>query len=258
MIIKIKFTTLIILVIFIFVAVISAFLLPGARGQLMTAGKTVGLIQVVQAAEMYPMFLCPCCGKILDPKNICCPMAQEMITFIDALSQKGMTKNEAVLEFVKKYGLNSFADKEKQKEFQAELVKAAPSDRPIIVLNQESRDLGDVSQEKGIVSTLFEIKNGGKKDLIINKMDSSCGCTSASIIFQGVEGPRFAMAGHGIVNPTNWQVAIPSGQTAELKIYYDPTIHSDLRGAVTREINIFSNDPIDFEKKVIIELNQVD
>lgn len=258
MVIKIKLTTLIILVAFIFVAVVGMIFLPGGKGKLMTAGKAVGLIQVVQAEEMYPMFLCPCCGEVLDPKKICCAMAQEMVDFIGALSQKNLTKNEAMLEFVKKYGLNSFVDKEQQKIFKEELVESAPADRPIIVLNQESYDLGDVSQAKGVIAVSFEIKNIGEKDLVINKMDSSCGCTSASIIFQGVEGPRFAMAGHGIVNPTDWQVAIPPNQTAELKIYYDPTVHPDLRGAVTREIRIFSNDPIDFEKKAIIELNQVD
>ena len=89
-------------------------------------------------------------------------------------------------------------------------------------------------------------------------MDTSCGCTSAAIVYQGKEGPRFAMAGHGIESPTDWQVVIPAGEKAQLKAYYDPNVHKDFRGAAVREIYIFSSDPIDFEKKVKVELNQVD
>ncbi len=39
---------------------------------------------------------------------------------------------------------------------------------------------------------------------------------------------------------------------------YDPNIYKDFRGAAIREIHVFSNDPIDFEKEVRVELNQVD
>lgn len=212
----------------------------------------------VSAAEIYPMFLCPCCGKPLDPKNICCDMAKEMIGYIDGLAGDGVSKSEIIQSFVKKYGLKTFADKNKQKEFREELIKSASADRPIISLSPESLDLGDVSQKKGKISQVFSLKNEGKTALVINKLDSSCGCTSAAVVYQGKEGPLFAMTGHGTENPTDWQVTIPAGQTAQVKVYYDPNVHQELRGPVTREIMVFSNDPIDFEKKVSIELNQVD
>ena len=76
--------------------------------------------------------------------------------------------------------------------------------------------------------------------------------------FEDKEGPKFAMSGHGIESPKDWKLTIPAGKNAQLKLYYDPNIHKDFRGAATREISVFSNDPIDFEKKVVIELNQVD
>ncbi|MBI5465560.1 hypothetical protein HY946_03030, partial [Candidatus Gottesmanbacteria bacterium] len=87
---------------------------------------------------------------------------------------------------------------------------------------------------------------------------TSCGCTSVSMVYKEVEGPLFAMAGHGTNNPANWQVVIPAGEKAQLKVYYDPDVHQDFRGAATREVYVYSNDPIDFEKKIVIELNQVD
>lgn len=216
------------------------------------------LIKSVSAEEIYPMFICPCCGKPLDPKNICCGMAKEMINYIDVLVAKNLPEKGIILAFVKKYGLNTFADKNKQKEFREELIKTAPADRPIISLTPETYDLGDVSQKGVIVTTFFELKNEGKKDLVIDRLDTSCGCTSASIVFEDKEGPKFAMSGHGIESPKDWKLTIPAGKNAQLKVYYDPNIHKDFRGAATREIYVYSNDPIDFEKKVKIELNQMD
>lgn len=223
-------------------------------------GRSFGaaLISPVLAEEIYPLFLCPCCGEPLDKNNICCAQAQERIDYIDSLVKIGESKDAVILAYAQKYGLNSFADKKQGEEFRAKLLAQAPADRPIISLSPATYDLGDVSQQKGKVFTLFNLKNEGKNDLIINKLETSCGCTSASIVFQNQEGPAFTMPGHGAENPVNWSIAIPAGETAYLKVYYDPWVHPDFRGAATREISVFSNDPIDFEKKVLIELNQVD
>ncbi len=216
------------------------------------------IVQPISAKEIYPMFVCPCCGKALDPNNICCGMAQERVAFIDGLVAGKLTKDQAVLAYVKKYGLNSFVDKNQAEEFKQKLLAQAPVERPIISITPAVIDLGDVSQAKGEKSVLFELTNTGKTDLIINKLDTSCGCTSAAIVYKGKESPRFAMAGHGIKSPTDWQVVIPAGEKAELKVYYDPNIHKDFRGTAIREIYVFSNDPINFETKVKIELNQID
>lgn len=216
------------------------------------------IIQPISAKEVYPMFVCPCCGKPLDPKNICCGMAQERITFINGLTAGKMSKEEVVMAYVKKYGLDSFVDKNQAGEFKKELAANAPANRPIISVSPESIDLGDVSQAKGETNTLFEITNTGETDLTINKLDTSCGCTSAAIVFNSEEGPRFSMAGHGIESPMDWSVTIPSGEKAQLKVYYDPNVHEDFRGDAIREIYVYSNDPINFETRVKIELNQVD
>jgi len=215
-------------------------------------------VSSVSAAEIYPLFFCPCCSQPLDKNNICCGEAQERIDYINSLTSQKLPEKEIILTYIKKYGINSFVDKSKQEEAKTWLAESAPQERPIIGLSPSLYDFGDISEAKGVVVTFFELKNEGKKDLIINKLDSSCGCTSASIIFKGEEGPRFAMAGHGIENPTGWEIAIAPGEGAQLKVYYDPSVHQDFRGPATREIFVFSNDPINFEEKVTIELNQVD
>lgn len=128
---------------------------------------------------------------------------------------------------------------------------------PIMEISPGFYGFGSVSVAEGAKSALLTITNKGDKALILNGMDTSCGCTSAAIVYKGVEGPKFGMAMHG-TNPTNWRQVIPSGETAQLKVYYDPTVHRDMRGSVTRSIFIFSNDPSNSKKEVRITAIQVD
>lgn len=127
---------------------------------------------------------------------------------------------------------------------------------PIIVITPSHYNFGMVSTAKGEVSTLIEISNNGTQALVINNIDTSCGCTSASIVDDGEEGPRFSMSMHG-TNPKNWQQVIPPGKSVQLKVYYNPKVHKDLRGAVTRSIFIFSNAPRHRKTEVTISANQV-
>ena len=244
------------------ITVSTVLLLKNNNNKISVKGNTnsanFSFIKPVSAKEIYPLFECPCCGKAI---NQCtCSMAKEKRNYVDALAEIGKDKSEdeIVLAYVQKYGLGSFLDEEKQQEFREKLIKEAPADRAIIVLTPESYDLGNVSQKKGIVTIIFGIKNDGYKDLIIDKIETSCGCTSASVVYQGEEGPKFSMPGHGINERIkDWQLTIEPGQEAQLKVYYDPNVHKDFRGSAIREISVFSNDPIDFEKKVKIELNLI-
>lgn len=214
-------------------------------------------IEKVSAQEIHPLFECPCCGRpISDP---CCGMARERKIYIDGLTEGRLSKEEVIATYVEKYGLNSFVDKQKQKEYREKLVKQAPADRPIISLSPQSYDLGNVSPKQGIITHNFRLENQGKTDLVIDKIETSCGCTSASVVYKGEEGPKFNMPGHKVnKNNKNWEITIPPGEQAELKVYYDPNFHPDFRGEAVRSISVFSNDPVDFEKKIQIELNQVD
>jgi hypothetical protein len=127
---------------------------------------------------------------------------------------------------------------------------------PKIQITPERYDFGSVRVSGGEVTKLMTVKNIGKDDLKITRMESSCGCTSASMVVDGIEGPRFSMASHG-TNPTGWSVTLEPGETTQLKVYYDPTVHRDMRGPVTRTVTIFSNDPISYGKNVVISANQV-
>ena len=130
---------------------------------------------------------------------------------------------------------------------------------PKIEVDKAIYNFGTVSQSQGNVSTTFTITNSGSGDLIIDGMETSCMCTSASIIYQGGEGPKFGMGMHGD-NPENYKLVIPAGDSATLKVYYDPLAHGKQKTAqekIIREITIKSNDPLNFQKKVRIEVTQV-
>lgn len=214
-------------------------------------------VTTVEAKEIYPMFTCPCCGNPLDKDKPCCGSATQMIDFIDQKVSTGASKDDVILATAQEFGLERLADEAERGALREKLLANAPKDAPKITTADVKKDLGTVGLKKGTVTTEFTIKNEGKSDLVVDKLSSSCGCTSASLVYQGKEGPRFYMAGHGHESPdANWKAVIAPGDEAQVKVYYDPTVHPDLTGPVTREVSVHSNDPVDFETKLTITLNQ--
>jgi hypothetical protein len=203
--------------------------------------------------EIYKLFICSCCGRTIDAK--CCGMAKEMVSFVDEQADAGLSRMDVILSTVKKYGLPSLIES-MQDEIREEFANRAPANRPQIVVEPETYDLGDVSLADGYAFTQFEVRNVGESALIIDGISTSCGCTMASL-----DGsPFYGMSGHGGdgASPPGWTHEILPGGTAELTVRYNPNMHPDFRGDATRTVYITSNDPIDFRKGVRIELKQVD
>lgn len=248
-----QFTTLIALVIL--------FASPLTTGLQLLGGKhgvaVPSVVEVVNADEIYPMFTCPCCDQPLNKEEPCCGAAVQMIDFIDQKVSAGAAKDDIVLSTVQEFGLERLTEDSSRAELKAKLLENAPEDAPRIYLSEVKRDLGNVSLAKGIATTDFVVKNEGKSDLVVDKLSSSCGCTSGSLISQGVEGPRFYMSGHGQAEPDpSWAGVIAPGQEALVRVYYDPTVHPELVGPVTRTVSLHTNDPVNFETKLTITLEQ--
>lgn len=237
-----------------------AFITTLKMGNYKSLTDKIRLIEPVQAAEIYQEFVCGCCGKPLDPNNICCGDMRQKISYIDSQIAAGSSKDEIMMAAVKEFGINSLAKAETKQEIQNQLAASAPADAPKIIFETTNYDFGEISQADGIVFSYFNIRNEGRSNLVIDKLSTSCGCTSASIVYQGQEGPTFTMPGHGKENPKNWSVAIAPGDTAKIKVYYDPNAHGKQKEdtlAITRTISIFSNDPVEFENQIRIELDQI-
>jgi hypothetical protein len=244
------------------VGIITLFVVSRAFPGLISFAKSSDLsnltvVKSVEASEVYPMFTCPCCDQPLNKEEPCCGAMISMIDFIDEQVDEGFTEAEIILATAKEFGIDRLSNEEDQLSLKQKLSDMAPADAPKLQIVETSRDLGEVSQARGEVSTDFELRNNGKSDLLINRLSSSCGCTSAAIVLGDELGPRFTMEGHGQENPTDWEVAIKPGGVAILRVYYDPNVHGEFVGAVTRTVSVFSNDPVEFEVKVTITLDQV-
>jgi hypothetical protein len=222
-----------------------------------TQEEQTGLEGFAMQREYYGMFQCSCCGAPVDAE--CCASAKQRKAYVDLLLLEGIRGEELAYRMVKRFGFDVLRNQSAEEKIRAYIRNKAPPHPPRIEIENPRHDFGRVSQADGIVSSVFTIKNAGGSDLIIENMDTSCMCTYASIIYKGREGPKFGMSIHGN-NPANYSLTIPPGESALLKVYYDPMAHGKQKKReirVTREITIISNDPVDFQKKVRIEATQV-
>jgi archaellum component FlaG (FlaF/FlaG flagellin family) len=62
----------------------------------------------------------------------------------------------------------------------AGLASAQQKEAIISVIDSAVFDFGDVKEADGPVTHVFKIKNTGELPLVITKVDTSCGCTSAT------------------------------------------------------------------------------
>jgi hypothetical protein len=210
------------------------------------------LAQSVSAEEMFSEFTCPCCGKLIG--DCTCGMAGERRGFVTGLVSADKSKLDIYLAYADQYGLDSFASQQAKGDIREYKLANAPAERPQMVIEPQRIDLGKVSAKQGKVEVGMTIKNDGEGDLVIDSLSTSCGCTMASVVTDGQQGPLF-----GAGTPSRgWSTTILPGETAELKIYYDPSFHEEARGPMVREIYVSSNDPVDPVVKARIDLNQVD
>jgi len=100
------------------------------------------IIQKANANEIYPEFICGCCGKALDPKNICCGMAQNLIDYIKMQAENNLSKDQIIINTVKEFGFNSLAKDNTKSELKSKLAQNAPMDAPRIVFDNKFYDFG--------------------------------------------------------------------------------------------------------------------
>jgi hypothetical protein len=100
--------------------------------------------------------------------------------------------------------------------------------KPEIAVARERHDFGQVKQGD-VVTTELTVRNSGKKELKIESVATSCGCTSAQV------KPKI----------------IPSGGEGRLFIRYDSGSHPD-KGPIERHVYIASNDPEKAEVDITI------
>ena len=98
---------------------------------------------------------------------------------------------------------------------------------PNLVVEQPVFDFGEVAQGDKVPHT-FKFRNDGDEPLLIDRVKSSCGCTAALVSAK----------------------TLAPGESGEVKTNFDTT---RFRGAVTKTISLYSNDPQRPIKKMSIK-----
>ena len=102
-------------------------------------------------------------------------------------------------------------------------------------------DFGIANMQEGKVSHKFKLTNDSDEDVLIEKVYTSCGWTTAYLI--GDNGERygeFGMQGHGLKTTAN--VKVKAGDSVILDTVFDPTAHGpEAIGKVKRLVYIETN-----------------
>lgn len=113
------------------------------------------------------------------------------------------------------------------------IFSVASSESPAahVSISLSSIDFGDIDQNGGIVSKDIAVTNDGNQSLTINRISTSCGCTTAQMDTSPLE----------------------AGETRTLTIRFDPMAHPDQSGPITRAVYLQTSDP----KQPEVEINIV-
>ncbi len=129
------------------------------------------------------------------------------------------------------------------------------SGQPQIEILETEYDAGTVSMLEDKVVHIYEIKNVGTGNLEIDKIWTSCMCTTAKLKVGDEESGEFGMHTNSIF----WSQKIAPGQTGFLEVTFDQAFHgSEGTGKITRAVYLSTDDPQkkQVEVKLIAEVTQ--
>lgn len=123
------------------------------------------------------------------------------------------------------------------------------------LLNAEEKsfDFGSISMAKGNVKHEFKIKNTGNNPVAIEKIYTSCMCTTAALVINGKQFGPYGMPGHGFVPKIN--ATIGPEKEAAVEIIFNPAAHGPAGvGRIQRTITIENNagQPLELEFAALV------
>lgn len=118
-----------------------------------------------------------------------------------------------------------------------------------LVSLRPSIDLGTVPMKAGTVSFRYLLKNSGEAPLTINRISTSCMCTTATLVTaKGRKGP-FGMPGHG---PNATKALLEPAELAELEVVFDPAAHGPSGlGRIERAVTLESAEAPPLELRMV-------
>ena len=88
---------------------------------------------------------------------------------------------------------------------------------------ETSFDFGTISMAKGKVNHAYTVTNTGTDPVTINKVYTSCMCTTASFVSNGKTYGPFGMPGHTAIPSID--VSLAPGATVQIEAVFDPAAH---------------------------------
>jgi len=117
-------------------------------------------------------------------------------------------------------------------------ITAQPSG--ILSAEETSFDFGAISMASGKVSHSFKIKNKSPEPATIEKIYTSCMCTTASLVTDGLRFGPYGMPGHGFIPKIN--KIIDLDEEAIIEVVFDPAAHGPAGiGPIQRLIAVEKN-----------------
>lgn len=129
-----------------------------------------------------------------------------------------------------------FASSKSSSELPSVSYTVQDKEKPQLQISERSFDLGKM-KVSDIRAEDITLKNTGSKPLSISNVYTSCDCTYVEIQIDGKTSPKLSMT------RSSWQSQIDPGQSAVLKVTYQPSI-MPVQGAVNRSVYFKTNDPV--------------
>ena len=123
-----------------------------------------------------------------------------------------------------------------------EMVRASAASRPNgrLTATQTKFSFGPISMASGKVKHRYPITNAGAEPVVINKLYTSCMCTTAALVKNGRAGEAFGMPGHAPIPTIN--VPIKPGEEAFVEVVFDPAAHGPAGvGPIERVVTLENN-----------------
>lgn len=106
-----------------------------------------------------------------------------------------------------------------------EAVATTNSDVSALSASETSYDFGRISMKNGLVEKTFAVTNTNSEDVFVEKITTSCMCTTAFITrADGEEKGPYGMVGHGASVPKANET-IKAGETRTVRVVFDPNAH---------------------------------
>ena len=126
-----------------------------------------------------------------------------------------------------------------------------PAQAGSLVSLKPSVDLGTISMAAGNVSFRYLIKNTGAAPLTINRIFTSCMCTSAMLVTGTQRKGPFGMPGHG--PSTAVRAPLAPGELATVEVVFDPAAHGPSGlGRIERSVTVQSAEAAPLELRMVV------